>query len=127
MQTWVLFRLIYSRCSYFRDIKMNLYIRTKVDIFQHSGSKLRQKTPLISILPITTLTPLFSHLKYEKIKKITNNLQIHILKTGDVIQKSKKRSLWAFLCSTNQCITNFEITYHFREFLHLVSKTRQMR
>ena len=50
-------------------IKVELYGKMKSDIFQNLGFKLHKKTPLLSFLPITNFNPLYSPLKYEKIKR----------------------------------------------------------
>ena len=64
-----------STCAYYRGkryIIFEFHGKMKVDIFQHFGSKLPQKRPLLSILPLTTINPLFQPLKISKIqKKIT--------------------------------------------------------
>ena len=74
--------------------------------------------------------PLFSFLKYEKMKRKSQVIYKLIFnkKTGDVIQRKKKETYknLAIFSSTNQYYSNFEIPYHFLEVLHENLKTRQM-
>ena len=58
-------------------LKLELHGKMKVDIFQHLCSKLPQKRPLFSILPLTLFNPFSSPLKYEKSKENHKNTHFY--------------------------------------------------
>ena len=75
--------------------------QTKNEIFVKYWSLYLHNTDCYAVRLNTTENPLFSYLKYEKIKrKAQITYKFIFYKNVDVIQKSK--SLWTTLCFTNQ-------------------------
>ena len=99
--------------------------------FQNMGSKFPQKASFFQFSSSQLLNPYFNPLNKEKSKEITKTHNFitnsYFIKIGPLIQKSNQISPCPFLCFTNHHRPNFEIAYHFPEFLHRLFKTRQMR